>query len=51
MIGSEQVFECRVEGKKWIHKGYIKRIEFDPIALKYVVADSSALEEVWEKID
>jgi len=51
MIGSSQVFDCKLEDGKWYHSGYIKKYEIDPETLDYVVVDSSFIEEVWVKID
>ncbi len=50
MAGSTQVFECELDGDRWIHRGYIKHYELDAETLDFVLSDSSRLEEVWVRI-
>ena len=51
MIGSSQVFECKLEDGKWYHSGYIKKYEIDPETLDFVAVDSSKIEEVWVRME
>lgn len=50
LLGTSIPFNCRIEGDKWYHEGYLKQSEIDPQTGEFIVV-TVKLEEVWEKIE
>ncbi len=51
LLGNAIPFDCKLEGNKWHHAGYIQEREYDPDKERYVVISTEKIEEIWEKIE
>ncbi len=49
IVNTEARFSYRIEGDKWYHNGYVKDLKLDPESGEYIVADSSKIEEIWQR--
>ena len=49
--GQSVPFDAKFEGRDWYHTGSIRNFELDAELGEYVVSDSSAVTEIWQKVE
>ncbi|WP_053405279.1 MULTISPECIES: hypothetical protein [Persicobacter] len=50
LAGTSVKFKYTVKGNEWRISGYVHNVQMDPNSGKYVVVDSTLLEEIWHRL-